>query len=127
MKDKCPKLMFWGTMFVVGGIMLYFFNPIQYALMPKCPVKLLTGLSCPGCGFQRAVHALLHGRFEEALQYNLFFAYAIPYLLAVFIANMVLRGERQIKTLNFLEGRFMAITYVVIFSIWFVLRNIYQI
>lgn len=107
--------------------MLYFFNPIQYALMPKCPVKLLTGLSCPGCGFQRAVHALLHGRFEEALQYNLFFAYAIPYLLAVFIANMVLRGERQIKTLNFLEGRFMAITYVVIFSIWFVLRNIYQI
>ncbi|MCQ2190293.1 MAG: DUF2752 domain-containing protein [Paludibacteraceae bacterium] len=127
MASKNQKIIFWGVLFVIGGIMLYFLNPTQYALMPKCPVKFLTGLNCPGCGFQRAVHALLHGRFEEALKYNLFFAYAVPYLLAVFIANIALKGEKQIRILKFLEGRFMAITYVIIFSVWFVVRNIYHI
>lgn len=126
MANKRPKITFWIILIVVGGIALYFLNPTQYSFMPKCPVKLITGLSCPGCGFQRAVHALLHGRFEEAIKYNLFFAYAIPYLCSILIANLLLKGEKQIKVLNFLEGRFMSITYVVIFTMWFIIRNVFQ-
>lgn len=127
MANRRPTIIFWAIMFVVGGIALYFLNPTQYTFMPKCPVKLLTGLSCPGCGFQRAVHALLHGRFEEAFKYNLFFAYAVPYLGAVMFANVIMRGEKQHKALAFLEGRFMAITYVIIFTVWFIVRNILNI
>ena len=35
-----------------------------------CTFKLLTGYDCPGCGSQRALHALLHGRVAEALHFN---------------------------------------------------------
>ena len=35
-----------------------------------CPLKRLTGIPCPTCGATRAVLALVHGRFIEALQIN---------------------------------------------------------
>lgn len=37
---------------------------------PQCLFYRLTGWQCPGCGTQRAVHALLHGRFAAAWHYN---------------------------------------------------------
>ena len=35
-----------------------------------CPFHWLTNLYCPGCGAQRAMHDLLHGRFGEAFGHN---------------------------------------------------------
>ena len=64
---------------VVG---LYFLDPVKYVLMPKCPFKMLTGLSCPGCGIQRAIHALLHGDVAGAVKYNFFLVYSGPYAMA---------------------------------------------
>lgn len=33
-----------------------------------CPFKWLTGLDCPGCGFQRSVWALFQGEFQESFK-----------------------------------------------------------
>ncbi|WP_185816802.1 DUF2752 domain-containing protein [Hymenobacter metallilatus] len=41
----------------------------------------LTGLHCPGCGTQRALHALLHGRMRAAAGHNLLAALCTPLLL----------------------------------------------
>jgi len=111
----------------VGAVLLYFLDPMEQKFMPKCMFKTVTGLNCPGCGFQRAMHALLHGRLSEALHYNLFLAIGIPYLAAVFSANALLQGEKRAKVLNVLEGRLMAWFYVVTFIIWFIVRNILNI
>lgn len=46
--------------------------------MPKCVFKALTGHDCPGCGFQRALHALLHGDIAAAWRYNAFVFFAVP-------------------------------------------------
>lgn len=127
MRDRRNKFLFWMILFIVGGILLYLLNPTDYRLMPKCPIKLVFGIDCPGCGFQRAVHAMLHGRFLEAIQYNLFLVFGLPYLLAIVIGNMVLKGERQLRVLSFLEGRFMTSVYVVAFTCWFIVRNLYHI
>lgn len=35
-----------------------------------CPIALLTGVACPGCGMTRAASALLHGNVDLALQYH---------------------------------------------------------
>ena len=57
---------------------LYFrLDPARYPF-PRCPVHWLTGLHCPGCGTQRALHALLHGRIEQAVSYNLLAAICAP-------------------------------------------------
>ncbi len=42
-----------------------FISWLRDHLLP-CPFKYLTGLDCPGCGFQRSVLALLQGNISES-------------------------------------------------------------
>lgn len=95
--------------------------------MPKCPFKLLTGFSCPACGFQRATHAALHGHFCEALAYNYWFTLALPYLGAVITEKYLLRGAWKKKAEAIVEHPALIYTYVVTFFAWLVVRNILDI
>jgi hypothetical protein len=54
-----------------------FINWLQNHLIP-CPFKFLTGIDCPGCGFQRSVIALTQGNFHKS--FDLYPA-AVPLLL----------------------------------------------
>ncbi|MBQ9887502.1 MAG: DUF2752 domain-containing protein [Lachnospiraceae bacterium] len=58
-----------------------------YALF-GCPIKRVTGLSCPGCGMTRAWLSLLHGSVHEAFHYHPLF------ITAPFIVMAVLFGNR---------------------------------
>ena len=109
------------------GVILYRYNPSQYVLMPKCPFKLLTGLNCPGCGIQRAVHSLLHGHFIDAVKYNLFLVYAGPYAIFVGINQLVIPPKYSRKIAIYLEHKYLVNFYVITFFIWFVIRNILNI
>jgi hypothetical protein len=48
----------------ICGILL-FYKWLQSHLI-SCPFKSLTGIDCPGCGFQRSTLALLEGRFVDS-------------------------------------------------------------
>ena len=52
---------------VLFGVVAYYYghDPSDGGA-PVCAFKYLTGYDCPGCGSQRAFHALLHGRVAEA-------------------------------------------------------------
>jgi hypothetical protein len=63
----------------VVGALYYYLDPARYPF-PRCPFYLLTGLFCPGCGSQRATHALLHGRVAQAAGLNLLAVAALPVL-----------------------------------------------
>lgn len=52
------------------GVVLYFFPPERFSFYPKCLLFTSTGIECPSCGGLRAMHALLHGHWLEALAYN---------------------------------------------------------
>lgn len=108
----------------VAAVVLYVFDPSEYVLMPKCPFKMLTGLDCPGCGFQRAMHALLHGHVAEAIRFNVFLVVAVPYLLALLVANFLCTEHRKAKLLAVLESRTAIWTYVVLYAAWMVIRNV---
>lgn len=58
-------------------------DPNQEGHYPTCPFLSLTGLQCPGCGSLRTVHALAHGRLDEAVALNVFAVAMFP-LLAFF-------------------------------------------
>ena len=49
----------------VGAAILYLRDPTGNAFFPKCMVYSATGLYCPGCGTQRALHHLLHARIAR--------------------------------------------------------------
>ena len=45
---------------------LSFINWLQDHLIP-CPFKALTGIDCPGCGFQRSILALIQGDIAKSI------------------------------------------------------------
>lgn len=108
-------------------ITLYFVDPLKAEWAPKCMIHSMTGLQCPGCGISRATHALLHGKAYEALQYNWFFIISIPYFLAVLFSTIFSDKIIKPKFKNIILGRKTAITYVILFAIWFIIRNIFKI
>lgn len=94
---------------------------------PQCPVKLLTGLSCPACGIQRAVHAFLNNRWGEALTYNYFFVISIPYAIGVCVASVLRKIQKASHISDLFEHRVPAMIYVYCFFAWFIIRNIFEI
>ena len=101
------------------------FNPIDYGWMPRCLVKQITGLSCPGCGLLRAVHAALHGRLAEAVSYNYWLLLTVPYVVALAMTWLLPAGRLKEKTQRLLLHRCVFSFYVATFLVWFVVRNIY--
>ncbi len=55
---------------LLTGVVFYFVDPVQHSIFPRCFFHQLTGLHCPGCGGQRALHHLVHGEILTALRCN---------------------------------------------------------
>lgn len=53
-----------------GATFIWYFNPSNVNFLPVCPLYSMTGFACPGCGLTRGFHALFHGDFLTALDYN---------------------------------------------------------
>ncbi|MDR2041803.1 MAG: DUF2752 domain-containing protein [Tannerella sp.] len=114
-----------GTM--LAGILYFRFNPDASPLFPKCPFLMLTGLKCPGCGSQRAIHALLHLDFRAAYTQNALLVASLPYLFLL-IATQVMRFFSPYATATFhLRIRQPAViwTYFAIVLMFWIARNIF--
>ncbi|WP_158011053.1 DUF2752 domain-containing protein [Hymenobacter lapidarius] len=72
----------------LGLAVLYFTLDPALFPFPRCPFLLLTGLYCPGCGSQRAFHALLHGELGRAAGLNLLAVLSLPLLLVGAVAGL---------------------------------------
>lgn len=98
------------------------FDPASAWWMPKCPVHFLTGLDCPGCGSQRAVHALLHGRLYEAWAHNALLVLLLPYLVLMGYAEAQRRKHpRLYRSLSSLP---VIIAVIGAVAVWTVIRNL---
>ena len=129
MKDirKRFKYVITFVVIVLCIIIYYFVDPTKYSIMPKCPVKMITTLDCPGCGFQRALHALLHGHYSEAIHYNQFLLLAIPITILWWVINKVIYHSKRhnMRTRLICINRYIIYFYVCCYFVWFAIRNIY--
>lgn len=66
----------------LATILLLRFPPIQFSFYSRCPIHELFHLQCPGCGATRAVAALLHGHFTEAMHFNALVTLLLPFAAA---------------------------------------------
>lgn len=107
--------------------MLYYLNPTQYWFMPKCPFKIITGLSCPGCGIQRAAHAIMHGKFVEGIRYNYYLTYSGPYVAAFVLEWIMPIGKAREKLSSVIENRYVVNFYIFSFVAWLIVRNMLNI
>lgn len=90
-----------------------------------CTFKSLTGLECPGCGGQRAIHFLLHGQILTAMRYNLFFVIALPFLCLFYIRFVqvyILEQKQFLRSFAF--SPYFAYALLIGVILFFILRNI---
>lgn len=79
-----------------------------------CPFKKLTGIDCPGCGFQRSVIALLQGNLHQSLT---LYPAAIPLIITIlFVALQTkLHFDKKhliTKTLYLITGNIILFAYI---------------
>lgn len=114
----------WVIIMAVAAIAaaIYFaFDPMESPWMPKCMLHALTGLDCPGCGSQRAIHALLHGDIGAALRANALLVASIPFLLLMLYAELF---RNRVPRLFRLIYRPLSVWIMLIVIVgWGIIRN----
>lgn len=113
------------SVIIAGAAVLTFLgvvDPGQSKWVPRCFFKFVTGYDCPGCGSQRAIHALLHGQIAEAWDFNALLIAALPFLL--FLLTVTLNRNRWPRLyVNATSNTVIYITLAIIIG-WTFLRNI---
>ena len=96
-------------------IIIAYFALGRYFLYSLCPMVIVTGLPCPGCGLTRAGFALL--RLDLAGAYRIHpFIYPIAGYIAVFGWNRYIMGRRMGKKLK--AGLTVLMVLVILFYGW---------
>ena len=109
---------------VIAGIAIYStFDPSTVRFFPRCTFLTLTGLKCPGCGTQRAIHALLHGNFLEAVRFNAMMVASVP-LLALYGYAEIVRNSKP-RFYNKVNSTPIILTIFVLVVLWWILRNVF--
>ena len=109
---------------IAASLLYFYYNPVYSNFFPRCVFHSVTNLDCPGCGSQRALHALLNGHILEAADFNLLTVLFLPllaYSAIVAIANAFFNQSWSQKI--FYPPLFTKIVLVVVLLFW-ILRNI---
>lgn len=114
-----------GLGLIIVLIAIYYrYNPGMYNFFPECPFHKYLHLDCPGCGSQRAVHALLHGNLLLAADYNVLLVISLPFLLIHFICKLSSHfSGKQIVWSIWYKPATPKIIFVIVMVFW-VLRNV---
>lgn len=107
-------------------ISLYFFyNETNSGWSMQCTLYQFTGLQCPGCGGQRALHYLLHGNLTKALRCNVLFVLFLPFFLYLYLIMFQTYGlNKRVSIDNYFFSRSFGLIVLVITVLFVILRNI---
>ncbi|MEL6383371.1 MAG: DUF2752 domain-containing protein [Cyanobacteria bacterium J06626_18] len=61
----------------------------------QCPIRYGLGVPCPGCGLSRAVVALMHGDWHQALLLHAFAPIVAIALILIFVCGLLPNSVRQ--------------------------------
>jgi len=108
---------------LIFGAIYFVFDPSEGMFFPSCPFKSFTGLDCPGCGSQRAIHELMHLNFKKAFEYNALLVLSVPYLLLLIVFNFESVKQRFPKLERILFGWKSVWIITIIVILFFIFRN----
>jgi hypothetical protein len=93
------RMILWGAVLLcaLGALVFFAFDPTKVPIFPQCIFHRVTGLDCPGCGAQRALHQLLHGNVIAALRLNAMFVLSLP-LAAWYGPRLIVRSFARLPS-----------------------------
>jgi hypothetical protein len=112
-----------AVLLVAGGI-YYLFSPLESSFFPKCPFHSITGLDCPGCGSQRAIHHLTHLEIKKAFISNPLLIMAIPYIFTGIYFEYFGGKENYPRMRRILFGKNAAVTVLIAILLFWIGRNL---
>ena len=116
--SKTWRIIFWGSSLpaLLAASFLYF--PYSTTGPVFCPVNLVLGLPCPGCGITRAFCFASHGHFREAFDYHPLWPLLLGYFIFLWGYQMIdiVRG-RPPKLPTY---RISAVAIVILLGFWIV-------
>lgn len=118
------KIIVWAAAALLLITVYFMFNPSGSAMFPKCPFLVLTGLECPGCGSQRAVHSLLHLDIVSAFRYNALLVVSIPAVMVYLYAEI--NRKRKPALYATLHKGIVIWSIFAIVVIWWIARNLFN-
>lgn len=104
--------LFWIILYLIYALVMNLFN------LQSCPIKLLIGIPCPGCGMTRAILCLLKFDFKGAIKYNALFI-----ILLLVIVVFIFRKYNIFKKLY--HSKIFWITIGICILVYYALRLIY--
>lgn len=108
---------------IVLGVVYYAVDPVSSSLFPRCTFLSLTGYKCPGCGSQRAIHALLNGDVAAAFHYNAMLFIAVPWALLCLVTEALrTRCPRWYARVN---SPALIWAFLAMVLGWWLLRNLF--
>lgn len=119
-----PQLLVIVFLLLVGSLLYYIFSPEESDFFPKCTFHTLTGLDCPGCGSQRAIHHLLHLRIKEAFLSNPLLMLVIPYIILCLYMEYFGGKERFSKIRKVIYSKYAIWGILTIILLFWIIRNI---
>lgn len=110
---------------LLGGaaLILRAIDPAGSRWYPQCPLRVVTGLHCPGCGSLRAIHQALQGNFGTAFRLNPLLFFLVPlavYPVASDVRLMIL--GRPLPRVRLFHGWWLILVGVI--GVFGVLRNV---
>ena len=110
---------------MIAAAIYFVFDPsVPGNFFPKCVFRVLTGWKCPGCGTQRALHAMLHGDLAGMFHYNA----ALPVAGGLVAAYLLAEAKRDSwpHYWSALNNRWTGLAILVALVAWWILRNIFD-
>lgn len=108
---------------IVLGLYYSLIDPFKGIGAATCIIHKYTGLFCPGCGLQRALHAFFSGDFALAFSMNPL-AFLALVVLCVDFLFLLLKWERLRPVPPILNSHAALIAMVVILILFMILRNV---
>lgn len=122
-KNRILRIVAVSCIVICGIAVYYFFSPTESKFFPRCMFYSLTGWECPGCGVQRALYAMLHGEFLQAVAYNPFLCLSVPYLLMALFVNFF-TGRVAERISRIVYHPYVVWGFIALFFIWWFVRNL---
>ena len=88
----------------------YCIMPENASWLPGCPLHVVTGLHCPGCGTLRSLHQLVHGHLVAACLLNPLAVLAVPLVLYSLAVEL---SDRRLKPI-FVSTRYSWVIFVLL-------------
>ena len=100
-----------------GSVVIKLLAIVAIVLFYRCPVKIIWGIDCPGCGLTRACLSALRFDFGAAFEYHpLFLLFGAWMVYFIFYEPI----NRKIKIGSKLTVFFATVTAVAFIAVWFI-------